>query len=284
MNSNQYPFSSSYNIDFDQYPDNSIKRIDKGLVFKLSIDDLGSIANIPYLNGIGLKYYSFSEFDPETGFDQTKELFIRCHYKNEVEAFDNYSKTKYGPEALIKPESNSTVISFDIKDFVDVAREDYYELLMLSKVFRVNVGLGCISVEDPLKTAYACCLGLNMDLIHEKMVWKDNYYMVDDSVVLDHQVKLSVSASAGYPGDCLSKIKGGYAFFACKMIEVEPKPKAGSCYHFLDNDFYFQIGGHDQSLRRNGWDGYLSHHGVSAERLEDLPKQAHEIYPKSWLS
>lgn len=22
----------------------------------------------------------------------------------------------------------------------------------------------------------------------------------------------------------------------------------------------------------------------SAERLEDLPKQAHEIYPKSWLS
>lgn len=99
-------------VCFDLYPDNCIKKIDNGWIFKLSIDDLGELTNLDVFNELVFKQCIFAS-NFQSGFRQ-KHVKLFQWYKHPL---DDYSKL---------PHSVDVEIPFDLRDLISEIREKVY--------------------------------------------------------------------------------------------------------------------------------------------------------------
>lgn len=96
-------------VDFDQYPDNCIKKIDSGWIFKLTINDLGELLKINDFNEVTIKQCIFL---PNSD-SKVKERHVKLmyYYKHKIGYFSN------------TPYNIDVEVPFDLKDLIDEIKD-----------------------------------------------------------------------------------------------------------------------------------------------------------------
>lgn len=273
-------------VNFDDFPDNSFTLNDRGMVFKLTIPDLGEASNIPLLKGVEFKYLSFSPLDSDGELTKEKLLFARVHYKNGLPLLFNTGTHGLGQ------------ISLDVRDFVifiESNHSTYQSLLKDSKILQMRFNFLGIHEKDH-SIVKACHADIFIDTITKDLpmeeLQNERFFVVENKAAIvvftsfklksvkDDDVHHSID-SKEFLEDLAKapRIKpGSYSFVAAQNWD---DPQFDNRTDFLDLDWNYNIGGkfhipvgsEDEIL-----DYYLSVHS-----LDDLPEQVERVFPPCLL-